>query len=167
MTGDILQRAMEMAYVKALDSPDPSTQNGAVLVHLNGRIEPDTLVCNEFPCGVEYTPERWERPLKYSIIEHAERNSLYAAASWGIQTAGLVMVCPWAACTDRARAIIQCGITELVTLPRADAETNGNWNDSISIADQMLAEAEVYVNYFPASLGHLPPILRNGELVNL
>ncbi len=134
------------AYLIAQDSPDPSTQNGALLYSPEGRL----LSCdyNRFPDGVQYLPERWERPLKYKIIEHAERNTLYWAASRGRETLYSTMVVPWAACSDCARAIIQCGVKRLVRHQEASdrsAKSPGNWVEDIAVADQMLHEAGVEI----------------------
>jgi dCMP deaminase len=89
---------MKMAYELAKDSKDPSTQNGAILV-AEGGTEPLAIGINEFPLNVEDKPERWDRPLKYEYIEHAEKNVIFDAAWRGVATEGLIMYCCWAACT--------------------------------------------------------------------
>jgi hypothetical protein len=66
-----------LAYQKATESPDPSTQNGAVIPY-QPKCEPESdcclvSACNTFPAGVHNKPDRLERPKKYSYIEHAER----------------------------------------------------------------------------------------------
>ena len=157
--------AMIMCYGQALSSPDPSTQNAAVLCSPSGRYIWATRSRNEFPRGVVSTAPRWERPLKYSIVEHAERNAIYAAARQGIATDGLTMVCPWAACADCARAIIQSGIRRLVTHTPEVGDTNERWGASINIAMTMLEEAGVTVVEIVGPIGGLPPILRNGEML--
>ena len=149
------------AYDFARRSPDPSSQNAAVLCYNNLPIEL-TWSVNEFPRGVEYLDERWERPLKYSVIEHAERNAIFSAAFHGIPCQELTMVCPWAACSDCARAIIQAGIPRLVTHRPEGADPHANWNESIDIAMTMLAESGVEVIYIDGPLGLDFTILRNG-----
>jgi dCMP deaminase len=134
---------LERAYTYALGSPDPSTQNGALLVRNNLVLG---VGCNDVPVGVKLTDERLERPLKYDVIEHAERNAIYAAARAGHETKYSTLYCPWAACTDCARAIIQAGVWKLVRHKDATEHgAGGNWDGSISIADQMLQEAGVMV----------------------
>lgn len=153
---------MRLALLKATESPDPSTQNGAILVAGDEALLA-TAACNEFPAGVNYTPERWERPLKYEVIEHAERNAIFEAARLGIGTEGLTLVCAWAACSDCARAIIQAGLSELVTLA-PEGVTHGHWGDSIDIAMVMLREAGVKVTYLPGTdFADAPPLRRNGQ----
>lgn len=165
---------LRMAYECAYDfSTDPSTQNGAVLVN---PFTAEALMegANHFPKGVEEKKERWERPLKYSYVEHAERNVIFNAAQAGIQTKGLIMYCCWAACTDCARAIIQAGIREVVTHydPNADqrfgAPVSSQWKESIAIALQMLKESEVNVRWLDEKLypNNDLRIRFNGQLVS-
>jgi len=144
---DVNRRRLAQAYKIALNSPDPSTHNGAIITDRAG-----TLIlgrgCNQFPRGVEYYPERWERPLKYEIIEHAERNAIFDAAYHGRRCKGATMYAAWAACSDCARAIIQAGIIKLVR--HADATKRAtmpgkDWTDTISTADMMLREAGVEI----------------------
>jgi dCMP deaminase len=141
------EQLMVIAMEAAALSPDPSTQNGAVLATQDGRVVHCSIRCNEFPAGVHYRVERWERPAKYSYIEHAERNSIYACARYGVRTERLVMYCPWAACADCARGIIQARLSKLVTLAVTDGDTNDRWADTIGVAMKMLHEAGVEVEY--------------------
>ncbi len=145
MDKNLQKELLQHAYNIALSSPDPSTQNGAFLYDPN---KSDSGLCpavNEFPVGVEYKPERFERPLKYKVIEHAERNSLFMAATNGIATRGLTMVACWAACTDCSRAIIQCGIKTLLTHKQAGDKSPPMWADEIKISMEMFNEAGVEV----------------------
>jgi dCMP deaminase len=98
---------------------------------------------NEFPRYIHPYPERLISPEKYSWIEHAERNSLYFAANRGIRTRGLIMVCPWVACTDCARGIVQAGIVEVISHNFDLHSTVPHWEDSIGKALQMFKEAAV------------------------
>jgi dCMP deaminase len=155
---------LRLCYDKALDSPDPSTQNAAVLCweDSRGRLGPyvETFACNEFPYGVAYKPERWERPLKYAYVEHAERNCLYKACRRGRCTKGEVMVSPWAACADCARAIVQAGVRKLITQRHDDED---RWKASIDVAFTILAEGGVDVVFFEGKVGG-SPIRRDGKL---
>lgn len=147
----------------AKQSRDPSTQNAALLVDSNGLIIGSDV--NRFPDGVLETPERWERPLKYKIIEHAERNVIFQLARRGIKTEGLIMVCPWAACSDCARAIIQCGIKKLVTHKQAHERSPEFWQKEIDVAFAMLREANVEIVMFDGVLG-VEGVLHSGQLWN-
>lgn len=158
---DEWQRAMlHVAYKRSLGSPDPSTQNAALVFSRDGAVLGKAV--NDFTKGMEVRPEMLERPLKYSYIEHAERNALYAALSDSIELYGRVphiMVCPWAACADCARAIVQSGVKYLI---RHEHE-GSHWNDSITIGDEMMWAGGVTIITVEGKLGG-PPVLRNGEV---
>jgi dCMP deaminase len=135
---------MRRAYLNALSSSDPSTQNGAVLVK-------DNMVLadgyNRFPTGVHMTGARLERPLKYSFMEHAERMAIYTAAADGHNTAGSTLYCLWASCDDCARGIIAAGITEVVTHSFYDSHRGGinakDWDAALLLSKEMWREAGV------------------------
>lgn len=137
------RQALYEAYRIATYSPDPSTQNAAILVKEDGMVLAEAI--NEFPRGVQYTDERWERPLKYKIVEHAERNAIYKAARQGIRCDNATIIAPWAACSDCARAIIQSGVTRLVRHKEASHRSPEFWQAEIEVADMMLAEAFIEV----------------------
>lgn len=141
---------LKLAYEEALKSPDPSTQNGALIISLDGQYMRD---CNRFPDGVQYLPERWERPDKYFWIEHAERNVIFACSKYGIATNGATMVCGWAACSSCARAIIQAGIKTLITHKQAHDRSPDYWKKEIEIAMTMFKEAGVKVEFFDGEVG--------------
>lgn len=150
---------LRTAYAFALHSPDPSTQNGAVAINHHGRGV--SVGCNTFPSGLEVTPEKLERPLKYSYIEHAERNALYGALRGGDTVHTLV--CVWASCADCARAIVQSGVTTLVRHAREDL--TGRWIDSIKIGDEIMLAGGVEIVEFTGPLGGCEPVLFDGQLV--
>jgi dCMP deaminase len=145
------EERMLMVYRLAAEkATDPSTQNGAVIYNPQTK----TVVgigANHFPLGVVESTERWERPLKYSFVEHAERSAIYYAAREGNKTAGGIMYCAWAACSDCSRAIIEARISELVTHynplnpERFGKPVSAQWRESVRIGMTMLAEAGVKV----------------------
>lgn len=167
---------MMAAYLYAEQfSTDPSTQNGAVLVKGSPFVNSEKIVAsgaNHFPHGVEESEERWVRPLKYSYVEHAERNAIFDAARRGVRTRGLIMYCPWVACADCARAIIQAGIIEVVghkPAPESMAHIeapNGSWDASIAVGMGMFDEAGVKVRYLEGKLDpdNTLSIRRNGKI---
>jgi len=154
---------LNWTYLLAHGSPDPSTQNGAILLGDNGSIIGRGI--NDFPVGVKRTSSRWERPLKYSFVEHAERNAIFNAAYHGNPTLNSTLICGWAACSDCARAIIQSGISRLVRHKDASNQPSKVWKNSIELADAMLAEANVQIIEIE---GKITPstftILRSGKL---
>ncbi|MBI2035061.1 MAG: CMP deaminase [Candidatus Liptonbacteria bacterium] len=150
------------AYVEAAKSRDPSTQNGALLY----RPDYGVLIAdhNRFPTHVNAdVPERWERPLKYEYIEHAERNVIFSAAKYGISTRDLIMICPWAPCADCARAIIQSGIIRLIAHKQAHDRSPDRWKEQINRALNMLCEARVEVTHYDDKISGVT-IRHNGEL---
>lgn len=152
--------AMSRALQLAAESPDPSTQNGAVV--LTGELIA-AGDCNRFPAGVNVTDGRLQRPLKYSFIEHAERGALFQAARAGVRLEDATLVCPWAACADCARAIVQCGIATLIRLPRVDGGPSANFKASVAAGDQILAEGGVAMVELDPRDVTAPPVLRNGR----
>lgn len=151
---------LELAYKCALRSPDPSTQNGAVIIGVDGDM---VLSCNMFPRGVGVTDYRLQRPQKYSYIEHAERNGVYAAAKRGMKLEGATMYCPWFACADCARGIIQSGITRVVGHQAMFDSTPDHWKESIAVANGMMFDAGIDTVLLDVKL-NCQPILFNESL---
>lgn len=162
MSEEVQHELLLMAFECATDSPDPSTQNGAVIV--NQAIHVLGMGWNQFPEGVGYSDERWERPLKYSFIEHAERYSIFDAARSGHGTDGATMVCPWASCAECARAIACAGITRLVRLAFPEDGTGDRWRASCEIGDTILRESGVEIVEFAGQIEEIEPIRRDGQL---
>lgn len=160
MTDQQIEFLLAKAYQVATESPDPSTQNGALIVSPGGSI----LVseCNRFPVGIEVTDElRNNRELKLKLIEHAERNAIYAHARDHsfMSTEGLFMVCPWAACADCARAIVQAGIRRLYVHKQRMEITAERWADEVSIGRAILEDGLVQVVEFDGPVWGAPDIL--------
>lgn len=148
------------AYQIGQASPDPSTQNGALLVRKSGEV-----ACSGFnrpPRGVKLLPHQQERPLKYEYYVHAEQNAIFAAAKAGIKTAGLVMVCPWACCPVCAWAIVEAGISRLVTHKQAHARSPDYWKEKIAIAFNILEQANIPVVMYDGKVAG-PEIWHCGE----
>ena len=79
-------------------------------------------------------------------MEHAERNAIYNAALRGTSTLGTHMYITWFPCVDCARAIIQAGVTRLVS-PEPDFDARPEWADSWTTAQTLLTTAGVDVTY--------------------
>ena len=151
-------------------SPDPSTQNAAVLYSpVTCEILSTTTATNGFPLGVRVDIEsRWERPEKYYRVNHAEAGAIIAAAKWGISTERKWMYCPWAACGPCAAAILDAGITRLITLessrPGPKDSTHARWDESIAIAYDMFEEVGLEVTFIDGPVTETGfTVLRNGE----
>ena len=140
---DIMNKVyLKQAYLHALKySNDPSTQNGAVLVHSSGGII--IGASNGISSKLENKPERWERPQKYDYVEHAERNVIYKSAQKGIATNGLFMFCPFFSCPDCARAIIHSGISKVVGHKQFFNLADDRWREPVKTGIEMLREAGI------------------------
>lgn len=127
-------KLMREAYREALRSPDPSTQNGAVLVPRSPRPEAAELAFGhnrvQFGWGFDYNEEE-SREDKYLLTTHAEEDAILNAARAGFQTDGAVLVCPWAPCRRCAIAIVSAGVSTLVVHKRR-MRLESCWDGQIS-----------------------------------
>ena len=99
---------LQGVYWVASKSKDPKTKIGAIIVKDRRII---STGYNGIPIGVSDTDEnRHQRPEKYKWYEHGERNAIYAAAKYGIDTDGAILYTNALPCADCARGIIQSGI---------------------------------------------------------
>lgn len=79
--------------------------------------------------------------------EHGERNAIYNAARHGIKLEGASIYLSGGGlpCDDCARAIIQAGIVEVITLDKPFEGKGGMWAEKERISAEMFAEAGVKV----------------------
>ena len=146
---------MRHAYLISSKSKDTRTKIGAVLIR-DKRVISEGY--NGIPIGVcDCKSERFERPEKYFWFEHAERNSVYACARYGIASQGTIMYTQGVPCADCARACIQAGIKEVVVHKQwQEYENKFNWEkwiDSTKRSTAMLEEAGISVRVFDMTLG--------------
>lgn len=141
-------RFMGLAQFVGSWSKDRSTRVGCVIVGPSNEVR--AVGYNGFVRGLDDDDEsRHERPAKYLWTEHAERNAIYHAAQVGIPLGGCRMYLPWFPCMDCARAIVQCGITELIA---AEPDvTDAKWGGDFRSALEMLSEAQVSVRFLSAA----------------
>jgi len=132
------QRFLELAKHIAAWSRDPRTQVGAVIVR------PDKTVAsvgfNGLPRGVVDSPARlFDRQTKHRMTIHAELNAILHARE---PLAGYrLYVWPFQPCAQCAGAIIQAGISTVLTvMPEAVDEP---WTTDFAIARQMFIEAGI------------------------
>ena len=126
-------------------SKDPSTKIGAVIVGPDKQIVSTGF--NGFPRGIDETDSvRWERPVKYQFVEHAERNAVYNAARTGVSLMGCTLYLvgmgpPTVPCIECAKAIIQVGIVRVCG--KACKPVPDTWADDFTFAAALLKEAGV------------------------
>ena len=139
------QYFLDMIKLIKARSIDRSNQVGCVIVGNGNSVL--SLGYNGFPRGVNDTEARHDRPLKYKLIEHAERNAIYNAVRNGVCLLdSRIYVDVWP-CTDCSRAIIQSGISKIIMDGRQYSNFlniwGSRWGDDFDIAHEMLFEAGV------------------------
>ena len=131
-----IHRFLRLASHIASWSKDPSTQVGAVIVHPVTRVILG-LGYNGFPRSVEDHPDRLNnRPVKYSMIVHAEVNAILNAST-SVRGAFLFLTYP--PCNECAKLIIQSGIERVY----AYKTTDERWLAAIATTQTMFDEAGV------------------------
>lgn len=132
-------RFLELADHIAMWSKDPSRGVGAVIV------ASDRRVCatgyNGLPEGVEDRPERLERPAKYDLICHAEINAIVQCARHGVSTVGTTIYTTFFPCNTCTLAIIQAGVTRVVSWAPSDGDEH--WAKAIATSVELLDEAGI------------------------
>jgi len=125
-------------------SKDRSTRLGAVIVGNHNEIL--STGYNGFPRGVDDNNEAYhERPIKYLVTEHAERNAIYNAARHGIRLDGSRMYLPFYPnpCSRCARGVIQSGIKEIIGTQIKFTGKGKDWEEDLALAEKLLDEAGV------------------------
>lgn len=163
-----IEALLRRCYETASHSPDRSNQCGALLYHpgVGGVIGEG---CNKFPNKVVVTPELInDRERKLFYIEHAERNSIYdaIASGNGDLIPGSIMICPWFACADCARAILLSGIKRVIGHQERMAKTPDRWKASVDAGLDLLRLHDVQLEFYGGMLNS-KPILVNTELISL
>ena len=117
---------MGIALLSARRSKDPNTQVGACIV--NGRNKIMSVGYNGFPQGCSDDEFPWERTgdeynTKYPYVCHAELNAILNSA--GASLEGCKIYVALFPCNECAKAIIQCGIKEVIYLSDKYADSVG------------------------------------------
>lgn len=117
---------MGIALLSSRRSKDPSTQVGACIVNSRNKIM--SVGYNGFPLGCSDDDFPWERSgdefdTKYPYVCHAELNAILN--SGGASLEGCKIYVALFPCNECAKAIIQCGIKEVLYLSDKYADTVG------------------------------------------
>lgn len=132
-------RFLELTTVISGWSKDPSRGVGSVIVSPDRQIVATGF--NGLPRGVEDLPERLERPVKYDLIVHAEMNAIIQCARNGVSPIGCSIYSSFFPCVSCAIAIVQSGITSVISLrPELGDE---HWMKSIEKSRAVFEEADV------------------------
>lgn len=144
-TDEKAAKFMRLALTQAHEfSKDESTKVAAMLIGRQSH-EVRSSGYNGMPRGCnDDLPERHERPEKYFWFEHAERNAIYNAARVGTQLAGSLLLVTMHPCMDCARAIVQAGVEEVVTLA-PPLDFNDRWGAHVDKSAELFKECGVKV----------------------
>lgn len=132
---------LRKAYNYAKDnSQDKDTWTWAI-------IEKDWIILskwtNKLPNWIKVSPDKLERPKKYSYLDHAERNAIYNAAREWIILDWSTMYMPRVPCCPCAIAIINSWVSKLVMHYSKLIKTPSDWLGDVQEATNMLIEAGV------------------------
>ncbi len=140
------QRFMKLARHIATWSKDRGRKVGSVIVGPDNEIR--STGYNGIPRGVRDDVEERhskETKEKYVWCAHAERNAIYNAARIGVSLKGCRVYSTLYPCSDCVIALIQSGLTELVT---TEPDFNDpQWGEGYKRAKIMLEEAGVKVRF--------------------
>jgi len=141
------ERFLQVAQVIAQWSKDPSRGVGSVIV--SGSRQIIATGFNGLPRGVEDLPERLVRPVKYDLIVHAEMNAVVQCARNGVSPVDGTIYSTFFPCVHCALAIVQSGLTRVVTYALTDADAH--WLESTSKSEAIFREAGVAFEIIPRS----------------
>lgn len=105
---------------------------------------------NGFPRGVEdgdITRHDRESGSKYIWSSHAERNAIFNAARVGIPLFGCKIYSNYFPCVECAKAIIQSGLSAVISRP--PDLTDSRWADEFKISTILFYEAGIECRFVP------------------
>lgn len=145
----------KLCGVVAEKSKDKRTKVGAIIVGPGHEIL--STGYNGFCRGIDETSclERFDPPDKYDWTEHAERNAIYNAARKILNGTTIYLEYGPCPCINCTRAIIQCGIKEIVMPKDKSFPGQGDqWKREFTVALSMLTEAGVKITYHETNPQH-------------
>lgn len=156
-----IRRLMRDAYGAALQSDDNTTRNGAVIVGFAH----ESLIrgWNHFIAGRGNDKKDREHGLKCSLMEHAERDVIYAAAKTGTSCQGKTMVGNWVACPECARAILLAGINLVICHKECMDRTAPKWVEKVALGLDILKRGGVELIQWSGKVDRIQN-LNNGEI---
>lgn len=134
-------RFIEMAKFISEWSKDPSTQCGAVIVDAFKRVI--SVGFNGYPQNIP-DDDLHDRERKYAKIIHAEMNAILFSKR---DISGCtIYVYPMPPCSQCASALIQSGISRVVTR-RATKEQYERWGDKLVLTEEMFNSVHIQLDY--------------------
>lgn len=156
---DTIHYLLKLAYEEAAESPDPSNQNGALVVDDNGTIYARSF--NHIPPGA--VVDLADRDEKLKHICHAEEAATIIAAKLGVCTKDKWLICPWFACLSCARSIILAGYKGVIGHQPRMATTPPRWKPDVDKANAWLLRAGLILWFHSEPIPDAPMINVNGE----
>ncbi len=132
-------RFLSLADSIATWSKDPSRGVGAVIVSPMRQVLATGY--NGLPRGFEDNIERLQRPIKYDLIVHAEINAIVQCARNGVSPVDATMYSSFSPCIHCSLAIVQAGISKVVTKQIDSGDEH--WNDSIEKSLMLFEEVGI------------------------
>lgn len=151
---------MFQVYQLAQKSTDKSTKNGALICQEGWNV---AIGFNHHIYGFGDKLEHHERPLKYEITEHAERDAIFNAIRKGVDIRGLTLVANWVACPDCARAIVLSDIKDVICHKECMDRTPERWKERVDLGLKILKEGSVDVYQWSGTVGGVKALM-NGEI---
>lgn len=132
-------------YQANLFSKDPNTKVGALFLAPHS-LQILTQGYNGFPRKIDETDAaRWERPVKYMYISHAEANCIANACRHGTPLENAIAVVTLFPCATCAKLLIQTGISALVT--KEPDISCPRWGEEFKFSLEMFKEAGIDIMY--------------------
>lgn len=147
---DEIKDKMRAVYKLAQKSPDRSTKNGAIICDQGWNVIGGF---NHFVPGYGHLEAHHERPLKYEITEHAERDVILKAAKQGVSLKGLTLVANWVACPDCARAIALSGIKHVICHKECMDKTPERWMERVNLGLSIMENSGVEIIKWSGKVG--------------
>jgi dCMP deaminase len=101
---------------------------------------------NGFIRGAPEPENRWTRPEKYKFVVHSELNAIINAARCGTKLDKSIAIVTMFPCCDCTKALLQAGITTLITIEPNLLDSK--WSESFKISQIMLQESACSVILF-------------------
>lgn len=135
-----------LAYLVSLKSKDRSTKVGCVITTQDNRIV--STGYNGLVRGMDDgKDEYYDRPLKYEVFEHSERNAIFNAVNLGHSLKDCKIYITGFPCTDCARAIVQSGISSVIIHDVLSEDFKKRWAEKMEIAKIIFQEGGVKVRF--------------------
>ena len=136
---------MNLAFEIATRSIDPDTKHGCVATNEEGRI----ISTGYNGPVIDSDDNLWilERPHKYYLLEHSERNMIYSATNMGNSLKGARVYVTGLPCIDCLRGMKQSGIQSIIYGPLISISSN-DFSDKKRYYDILLSNGKMSVTPF-------------------